>query len=547
MSKGESQIRIRGRTLILKFPWREVVLLAAILVVGLPSLFVNWMIVDDGYYLFIEQKISSLIASLNFSGLGDVLIEPDRFRPALRIYLWLTYLIAGQNPLLHHLINFLISGATVILIYSIIRILTSSKSAALVGGLLFTLASFNIENWYRLKTPEPKITFFIALSLFFLVKNLQNIYATGKSKNSFLVFSTLPLVFAYFIRETSFAFFPFSLFLFAGALHFKNNNKRKRVWLKTAAIFFAVNFVLAIIPLAINIFLRKQGSYTSYYDVAPSKMLSIGWLYLKLMIRELSPFPLLLGFSFLISWFWLLRSRRVTFERFLQLAFLVAFASFLVALLPWGIPLGRYLELVLLFLSLVLGLEAYAILKIKPVKSHWKFFIFLAGFAILVFNNGCSMYNYARDTILGQRNINKTLLYLAAQTPKNGKILWNLKENEGTVELVMEANFLLNLVYNRPDLVIEYLNDDALKKLAGEDLVMSAIVYQKDQFYKEDELLKNKPLKLVKILPHEIQKISFNLPLVRMWRLVLLVAPRPQRPLFEMSTFRTRWKIYQVI
>jgi hypothetical protein len=536
----------RVKQILKKFPWQEVILISTILIIGLPSLFVSWMIVDDGYYFSVEQSLSQAASSFNFGVFGSALLEPDRFRPALRLYLWFTYLIAGNNPVIHHLINFSISAITVILIYLIIRVVTSSKSAGLIGGLIFTLTYFNLENWYRLMTPEPKITFFVAISTLSIVVYLKRLQQYGKSEKQYLVLAMIPLFFAYFIREISFSLVPFSLVFLTSFLYFKKDREQRSQWIKAVGIFFVFNLALGMISLVVNLLLKNQGSYTGFYELTPIKMYAIGDNYLRLIRETFTPFPQLLGITFLISWISIIRSKKIPFERFWQFAFLISSISSFIVLLPWGIPVGRYLELVIFFLSLVMGIEVYNLLKFKIVQGKWYFLIFSLCFLLMVLTNVPPMFNYIRDTIIGQKNINRVLSFLAETTPDNSKIYWNLKENEGTIELVMEANLILDHIYNRPLIKIEYLNSDNIDKLPAKTVLMTAVVYEPEQYYNEQDLLANKKLVLLKTIPHEVLKIKYNSPRIRsVIKSFLTNKPILSRPLFEKSLFTTTWKIYQ--
>jgi hypothetical protein len=553
------------RNIILKH-WQIGLLLIVILIIGLPSLWVNWMIVDDGYYLLVEQKISILLSQGNFSGLGQIVNEQagGRFRPMLWIYLWFTYLIGGFNPVIHHFLSFLISGLTVVIIYKIITIITKNKTSGLIGGLFFVLASFNLENWYRLKTPEPKITFFIAVSVFFIISTLKKIYDEKKGVKLYLLFSILPLFFAYFIRETSFAFLPFSLFLLFGVFLFKKNDSRYRLWIKYIRPYLLINLILALIIFTINYLFKQQGTYTTNYELNPSKMFDIGILYFKLIAKDFGLIFWLLGFSSIISLIRLIKSKRFSFLIFIQYSFLTSFVSFFITILPWGIPLGRYLEMVLLFLSLFLGIEVFNLLSYLPKK--WKFkviktkknfiidlrnlfwIIFLLGFIGICINNFSGAYNYIRDTIYGQKNINIILKDISLESPPGSAIYWNLKENEGMVEIIMQCNILLNIVYNRPDLKIVYLNNMSPKNFHFGDMIISAIVYDRDYFMTDEELLSNyKKAKLIMTLPHEVKRISLNTPsIMRIIHLIVLGKPILERPLYSESIYQNQWKIYQL-
>lgn len=531
--------------------WQLFLLVIAILIVGVPSLFVDWMIVDDGYYLLAEQKISSALLNLDLSGLGHILVETDggRFRPGLWLFLWFTYLLAGKSVFLHHLINFLISASTVFLIYSIIKNVTSSKSASLMAGLLFIMASFNLENWYRLNTPEPKITLFIALSIYFLIKALAN-KNSKRISNKFLLFSLIPLVFAYFTREISFAFIAFPFLLLAGFLVIKHLKIEKKT-VNILWVYAKYNFFLFILPFLTNLNLKQNGYYTSSYQFSPAVIQNSFTAYLKILLDSFWPVLVFIGILFFLSLVRLIKAKKIIFERLLQFSFLISFLSFLVVLLPWGIPMPRYLETSLLFLVLFMGIEVGYFLKNKNLNvnlfRYSKLFILTFIFLLLMIFNGPRMYNYAQDTIRGQRNIAKMLSYLASNIPENGRIYWNISDREWTKELVMQINLLLNNAYVRPDLKVEYLDENKFKQLEDGDIIMSAIIYDKDKFFSEEELLNNRRLNMLSSLPHEVNTLLLNTPTLRETKRALFNnSPLPERTFIGYRSFKYLWRIYKV-
>lgn len=494
--------------------WQEVALFVLVFIIGFPSVFVSWMIVDDGVSILFAQKISDFLSTFNLVGLWNLFLKEDvgRFRPAYWLFQWVSYLLAGKNPLLHHLIHFLMSGGTVFLIYSIIRILTFSKSAALVSSLIFLLASFNIENWYRLGTAEPMLTFYLALSLYFLVKNISLIQGPEKRvSNPNLLFSVLPLMLTYFTKENSFVLLPFAALLLLGVFLVRGR-KRKTLWLKNCGYFLVANLILAMISLAIIIFIRTEGYYSSYYHVISlSGLIAHGRDYLGIIIKSFGFFAWILFFSFLVFSFFLFRKREFTLSHFLQFAFIIGFASFLIIQLPWAFVLGRYLEPALLFLVIVCGFEASRIFNLAPSKFKLKtrfsslrnFFLFLA-FIWLILVNGPLIFNYASDQIRGHRNIKEILVFVANEAPKNGKVFFNLKKGDATIELVFEGGLHLNLFYNRPDLAVEYLDEDKIKELKRGDLIITAIASEQFSAYKKADLEKIKALETVKTVCHKI-------------------------------------------
>lgn len=545
-----------------RFPWQVWVLIIFICVIGAPSIFVNWMIVDDGADLLIGRNIQHFLTTFDFNGLWNIFLEKEtgRFRPAYWLYMWLTYSVGGYNPFLHHLINFLICSVSAVFIYLTIKLLTSSKTAGMIGGLIFVLAPINLENWYRLGPVEPKIVFLIAISTYFLVKISNKILLDKKISRVEFIVLFLSTPFIYFLKETSFIIIPYYLFLLFGVKLCKNA-KQKKKWFKIFGWLFLINLIVGVVSLLLNTTVRTTGTYSSYYKVALPNILSTGWYYLRILAESYGIILYGLLVTFIVRLYLVIKKISLDLILFFEISFLVGFLMMYVILTPWLIPMGRYLEPSLFFFALFIGLETSHFLKIKfpDIKislfrkkillssTKIKVWFFLLGFTILVLKLLLPYYNYVRDTILGQKNTNIMLQTIAKQVPANSHVYWNVINWESSVELIMEANILLNNVYHRPDLTVSYIEKMNMKSLKPGDVVLSGIVEDTSKFYEEETLVSNKNLKVIFSFTHEIERIYIHKSgLISLVKAVIFQRPLPVRAFFERNISRPEWFIYEV-
>lgn len=496
--------------------WQEIALFVLILIIGLPSLFVSWMIVDDGVGILIPQKISNLLTSFNFGGLWDLFVEKEsgRFRPAYWIFQWVVYLIGREDPFFHHFVHFLVCAATVFLIFSIIRILTSSKSSALLGSSLFLLTYLNIENWYRLGPQEPLLVFYLTISLYFLAKNISLILGVEKKISKInLLFSILPLALAYFTKETPIALMPLAVFFLVGAFLIKDR-KRKTLWLKNFGYFLMANLFLTIISLIIIFFVRHQGYYSAYYTISLPALIGHARGYFGLIFKSFGIFSLIYLFSFFYFSFLAIKRGQWSLNQFLQLAFLVGFFSFLLIFLPWGFVLGRYLESALVFLVFACGFENARIFdtvsrRFKE-KISWGFFLAFLFFLVV---NLPPVFSYVVNTVVGTHNTREFLRFIARITPPGGRVFFNMVRGEATVELVFESDLHFKLFDKRQDITADYIitDENKLQNLKKRDIIVTAFTSDNFIALKREEFLKKFKFKELKQFPNQSIDFTINI------------------------------------
>lgn len=564
------------RKLLRRISWQESILVIFILIILAPSLWISWMIVDDGVSILNANMISSYLSNLDFQGLLNLFIEKEsgRFRPGYWIFYWLSTLVVGGSSVGHHFIHFFIITLTVYFLFLIINTLTLSKTTALVGSLLFLLSSLNVENWYRLGPQEPLMTFCIAIStLYFIQLGIKKKKVIYDSKYILLV--VLPIIFGFFIKETFVAFFPFALYLFIGYF-FVNWDKSEKVsiynkknfHLPAISHFLGINIALLLLAILLYVFVKSQGHYSSYYSFSILTSIGNAQSYVQSIISSLGILFWVLSSSFLFGVFRAFRQQKFTPQLYLQIAFLVGGISFLAIQLPWSFVMSRYLEPVIFFLVVFWSFEIARFLKyfsqfskinvdLRILNIDTMFAVkmssVLAGlvclyFFLLVYSNSLQNFNYVVDAIVGTRNISKTLQLAAMNITDNNKVYMNLKKGDATIELVFESGLHLNLFYNKPNLKVEYLDKNSVANLKQGDVIITAIASSPYYAYREEEIKSFAKIKTIATINNNVPNLSFLIPPgTLLKKAVFLRGLSEKEVLFKYAITKNEWKVYQVL
>lgn len=199
------------------------ILLALVpIIINVPS--IEWSIIDDAYFYQVYLNFYNSLIKLDPIGLWNVFSEGDgsRFRPFFNIYISLTYILLGNNALIHHVVRLLIYVIVSFFFFKYLYRLSKSLLWSLFFGYLFIISPFVIENVVRLGPVE-----FIALFLF------------------------MTLI-AYFVRYLQFRLKKKDLAL---------------VWVLLVALFFTKEiYVVMIIPLFIAISIHKLLNFRDNFN-----------------------------------------------------------------------------------------------------------------------------------------------------------------------------------------------------------------------------------------------------------------------------------------
>jgi tetratricopeptide (TPR) repeat protein len=184
-------------------------------------------------------------------GWGKIFLHPWQgfYRPLSYLTIVFDHSIWGKNPFGYHLTNFLFHLFNVILIFSLVRKLTSSAAISFFTALLFAVHPINTEAVTYISGRSDLICFFfLLLSLHLYIKLL----ATDMFKKKvYLFFSLLSLLLAVLSRENALLF---PLLLFSYNLLFLKSELRKKIKL-------LIPYVIIIVALLFFRFFLIKGNF----------------------------------------------------------------------------------------------------------------------------------------------------------------------------------------------------------------------------------------------------------------------------------------------
>jgi protein O-mannosyl-transferase len=162
--------------------------LAAALAAHVASLRAGWVLDDwellvENPYLRSTQGLGVVLTRELFVATAEPRLVPY-YRPVTSFVYWLTYMLFGPSPLLHHLFNVALHGTSAVLFYLLLRALEIAPRAATALGILFAIHPISAEvvaytggrqdvlGWIFtfaslllvLRSPKPARTFVVALA-----------------------------------------------------------------------------------------------------------------------------------------------------------------------------------------------------------------------------------------------------------------------------------------------------------------------------------------------------------------------------------------------
>ncbi|HXH50609.1 MAG TPA: tetratricopeptide repeat protein [Terriglobia bacterium] len=129
------------------------------------------------------------------------------YRPLQFASYWMLYRIGGPNPAAFHLLNLLVYGASVWLVYRLGRKFFNNEAVAFAGALLWALHPVHVEAvaWIS-ALPDVGFAFLILLSLLYFVQAEQN----GEKRRQYHLVGVLFFFAGLFFKEMALSF-PFLL------------------------------------------------------------------------------------------------------------------------------------------------------------------------------------------------------------------------------------------------------------------------------------------------------------------------------------------------
>ncbi len=428
--------------------WQKIFLVAVFLLVGIPNLFINWMLIDDGYDIWFVREFSQKLYNFAFiDAFGQLLEAGGRFRPVYWIYNWFVWLVGGNQAWVHHLAHILIFAGIIILIYHFAKKITSSANAGLLSGIIFALTSLNYENWIRIGPQEPLVALFSLLVFYFIF--------TGKYKCA-----AITILLSIFSKETAVAIVSGLLFIFlfrTKMLPSKNRLKIKHL------LFFSLATVFVLVFITSSIRSGYSTGYSLKTDIV-GNLLS----YRSLLIRGLEPFLSVALVSFTVRLLVAVKNKSIAKMRenmYLEILFLIVAVSFVFLQLPWSFVLERYLLPSIAFLSVFIGSELSVLFTQgldRINKGVGKLVLAGLGFILVYFTFTAGMELSFRTMISVYQtdSVDRMTTYLAENASPNMTVFMNLEEGMHTMEYVEETRLHLSEFKNRSDIDVKYIPDD---------------------------------------------------------------------------------------
>lgn len=320
----------------------KIIFFCGLMALALPNLFIYWMLIDDGYTILVDQKLTLLVRNLDLPGIGGILVESQygRFRPLYWIYNWIVYLIGGNEPSVHRLFHIGIYLLIIFVIYKVSYRLTKSRAFSLLGSALFAVTPLNLENWMRLGPVEPILGLLLLLSAYFLI-----VRRNWKLSVFFMFLSFLT-------KETAIAIIPPLAVLYLGEKFILKKRKESQQIFRTLLIGLLFSLGLILITLSIRV------GYSQYYSLNVYRMITSSLEYLKLTRREFSPFFEISLIAFGLS---ILRDFRqnifhqIKTKELYGTFFLASYLSLILIQSPWVFTMERYMLPSLVFLSIFMA------------------------------------------------------------------------------------------------------------------------------------------------------------------------------------------------
>lgn len=521
------------------------IILSITFIVGLPSLFVPWSFIDDGYNYIEAQKMTEILKGKGLFSFLDYTskapIGHGRFMPFYFLVHWARLTLSGKNYTICHFIHICLFSFTVFFIFKIVDNLTHSSLKSFLSSAFFILSAINIENIYRLGPQESFLAFLLSTSLFFLFR---------KKILLSLFFNTL----LFLTKETSIVIVPFTFFLYIFSIFFRKDKKEKRRLLK----YFIYNLFFGVITAVFILKAKRRyiNAYSGGYQFGFDTFFNHFFIYLKIFLDYYNLLLLIILGFFFYKVLLTLRKKESLKSYCPQLISLFIFGLFLIILLPWKAVLTRYLLPAMVGFSIFMGIETEEILdflgKIEVKKNLSELgrkliILFKYSFIILLYLTFSFHLLFIRNYIV--KNVtshNKEMLEYLARIPKNSQVFLNFQQIENTMEYFYEIPLHLSLFYNRSDLKFNYLNLEKQKFKKG-NYIVSGDIFPR---YQDKEIATLSGIIKIKNFNHRIKEFFMYPPTFMIKKLIFDFPNLVFKPkiflssLYGVSSQEFYWNIY---
>jgi len=445
-----------------------ILLFAISLIVFVPTFNIKFSWIDDGWDILVADKI--------------VETNIGRFRPVYWLWQTVVYIIGESYSSIHYLLHYVLIFSVVFLVYKIIYFFTKSNMSSFVGALILLIFPLNAENWIRLGPAEPIMIFFVLISFYIF-------FTKGDIKKSVFF-----IVLALLTKETVIAILPAFILYYFLLLFTKKKVKNTFSYVMGILMLCSVSVLISM--------LNKKGYSNSYvFNILTAKYNFE--LYLRFIIQAFPAIILFIGTLLIrnirpIVNFKFNKIKEFEISKFL---FLMLALSFILIQSPWAWVLNRYLLPAVAMGSIFIGLEFYSLNK----KLRILVLIIISLFAI----NAIVKIN--EQTVRQRHSTNNIYLMIkrvSEVTPKDGKVYFNFKDNDGTMEPLFESDLHLKLFFNRQDIKVDFIEN--LDSRESNYIVLSGTPLGSFKYTDDKDLVNDEKLKNFETFNNESKFIVFS-------------------------------------
>lgn len=390
---------------------------------------------DDGVTLTNTRQILSGGWTMDFDRVAG------RFRPVYWAYNSLLSLASGEHPAGFYIGNLALLAGSVLLVYSITRVVNPNRLTAGLAGLLFLLSGAALESFYTLSKSEP-------LQVFLLLAGLQ-VVISGMRPAGRTVTAALLFTLAAMVKETSLVILPVTA-AWCGLAYLRRQPGEAEPYRQSARSAFIASAAAALVFLAgRSVYLSgslASGTYANNYVLEPMPMLVNALRWLAWVLRDF-PYLLVAG----AGWLAISALQKDWKSLFPTLAALVWMAGWMAVFLPWVYSVDYYLlpfAAGACFLAAVFLADLVQALRTGSRLVKGLAVTALAISALLGATTLMNNYTAARIQLAADAANQEMLQYLASLPSGSQVIISHQQESEYTKEIQIH----LDQVYHRGDI-----------------------------------------------------------------------------------------------
>jgi hypothetical protein len=370
----------------------------------------------------------------------------------------------GLNPAAYHIFRVVIFITAALMVFWLVKAISHSPYAGLLGALLFVLWAPVSDNWSRLGPLEPWLLVLQLGSIIALRKGLRSLVPTGWRGRAWLSLSLVLYGLSLVTKETASAFLAVPIGLTIATFIGSSATLRDRR--RTLGLYTLVAVAMTITQLAlVRASLRSGPSYATNYHLTLGSILHHAHAYVViyfepnnvLLVTAVASFSLAIGILRAI------RRKRVDDLTGWSLAIAAWGAGWFAIMLPWDLIIGYYLLILWAAFSMFVALQATRLARgwrlLHAPRSATAIVVvtlLLVGTSF-VKDNVSAQQAMLSDLLVREEAASQMITFVASHTPRNGSVETNIDPVAG-LEWQVEIGFHLHYMHSRPDITVESID-----------------------------------------------------------------------------------------